>query len=142
MEADQNMCWKAHIDSVGTDGLYSKERIKKGKYNPQALGHGVWGCQHNGIPSSVYPRKLVPGYPRGGTGTANDVDQVSRNEKSYLGKGVDVVVVASYHNEKILSRSAYIFILCSFLILILTPWSEKEREMNVESSIPGKSFAL
>jgi hypothetical protein len=35
-----------------------------------------------------------------------------------------------------------IFILCSFRILILTPWSEKERERNVESSIPGNCFAL
>jgi hypothetical protein len=36
----------------------------------------------------------------------------------------------------------YIFILCSFRILILTPWSEKERERKVESSIPGNCFAL
>jgi hypothetical protein len=40
------------------------------------------------------------------------------------------------------SKADYILILCSFLILILTPWSEKDRERNVESNIPGNCFWL
>lgn len=55
---------------------------------------------------------------------------------------MDVGVVVSYSSEKFLLRSTHIFILCSFLILILTPWSEKDLEMKVESSIPGNCFAL
>lgn len=37
-------------------------------------------------------------------------------------------------------RDGYICTRCSFRILILTPWSENERERNVDSNMPGKVF--
>lgn len=92
------------------------------------------------------------------------VDDFDENDDDYrndyffhqLNPGLHLVMIAFFYeiqsynkNFSPLSRGCkidrgrryyYICTRCSFRILILTPWSENERERNVDSNIPGKVF--
>jgi hypothetical protein len=57
-------------------------------------------------------------------------------------RGVNETLGSSFPNIRSINLGLHIFILCSLRILILTPWSEKKRDKNVESLMPGKALAL